>query len=231
MYVQVNGPRWPIWRYVRQISRRGVLLRRPCGAKPYSISETTACAMPSQPVCRACFVRSDRYVNMYVLQVPGGRERAAADLLQKLLGDAISECFVPLYEAMRRVRGEWRREALRLFPGYVFVTTSCIEGIAQRLGEMPFFVRVVGGSDERYVPLAREEVAWLEALTNVETHTVEFSEGVIEGDEVKVTKGPLKGQEAKIVKIDRHRRLAFIEMRMFGRTKVVKVGLEIVSKK
>lgn len=89
---------------------------------------------------------------------------------------------------------------------------------------------MVGGRDERYVPLSHDEVAWLQALTNVETHTVEFSEGVIEGDEVKVWKGPLKGQEAKIVKIDRHKRLAWIEMKMFGRTKVVKVGLEIVSK-
>lgn len=97
-------------------------------------------------------------------------------------------------------------------------------------GRVALFVRVVGGHDEQYVPLTREEVAWLLALTNAETHTVEFSEGVIEGDEVKVTKGPLKGQEAKIVKVDRHKRLAWLEMHMFGRTKVVKVGLEIVSK-
>lgn len=169
-------------------------------------------------------------MDMYVLQVPGGRERAAVELLQKLMGDAVGECFVPLCEVMRRKRGAWHREELRLFPGYVFLTTSDVEGIAQRLYEMPFFVRIVGGHDERYVPLSHDEVAWLQALTNVETHTVEFSEGVIEGDEVKVWKGPLKGQEAKIVKIDRHKRLAWIEMKMFGRTKVVKVGLEIVSK-
>ena len=81
------------------------------------------------------------------------------------------------------------------------------------------------------MPLSAEEVAWLQALTNVETHTVEFSRGVIEGDEVKVVKGPLRGQEAKIRKIDRHKRLAFLEMHIFGRTKVVKVGLEIVSKR
>lgn len=169
-------------------------------------------------------------MNMYVLQVPGGRERAACELLQRLMGDMVGECFVPLYESMRREQGTWRREVRRLFPGYVFVSTPNIEGIAQRLGELPFFVRVVGGHDEQYVSLTREEVAWLLALTNAETHMVEFSEGVIEGDEVKVTKGPLKGQEAKIVKVDRHKRLAWLEMHMFGRTKVVKVGLEIVSK-
>lgn len=169
---------------------------------------------------------------MYVLQVPGGRERATCDLLQKMLGDElVGECLVPLFESMRRVRGEWHRDQRRLFPGYVFLTTPDIVRVVQRLRELPFFARVIGGHDERYVPLSAEEVAWLQALTNVETHTVEFSQGVIEGDEVKVIKGPLRGQEAKIRKIDRHKRLAFLEMHILGRTKVVKVGLEIVSKR
>lgn len=170
-------------------------------------------------------------MEMYVLQVPGGRERMARDLLQKLLGDRIGECFVPLYEAMRRVRGEWRREERRLFPGYVFVTTGDVDALAQHLHELPFFARLVGGHDEQYVPMTPEEVGWLQALTNVETHTVELSQGIIEGDEVKIWRGPLKGQEAKIKKIDRHKRLAYLEMHMFGRTKVVKVGLEIVAKR
>ena len=169
-------------------------------------------------------------MEMYVLQVPGGRECAARDLLVKLLGDRVGECFVPLCEVMRRRGGEWRREAQRLFPGYVFVTTDDIAGLAQSLRELPFFAKVSGGHDEVYVALLPEEVAWLQALTNVESHTVELSSGVIEGDEVKIWKGPLKGQEARIKKIDRHKRLAFVEMHMFGRTKVIKVGLEIVSK-
>lgn len=170
-------------------------------------------------------------MEMYVVQVPGGHERAARDLLVKLLGDLAGECFIPLYECMRRTRGEWRREQRRLFPGYVFVTTDDIDSVVAHLCNLPFFAKVIGGHDERYVPLTKEEVAWLQALTNVETHTVELSMGIIEGDEVKIWKGPLKGQEAKIVKIDRHKRLAFLEMHMFGRTKVIKVGLEIVSKR
>ncbi|OUO57999.1 hypothetical protein B5F74_11335 [Collinsella sp. An271] len=170
-------------------------------------------------------------VEMYVLQVPGGHEKVARNLLEKLLGDLVRECFVPLYESMRRRDGAWKRETRLLFPGYVFVTTSDINRVAQHLRELPFYAKVIGGRDEAYVPLLPEEVAWLQALTNVDSHTVELSCGVIEGDEVKIWKGPLKGQEAKIKKIDRHKRLAFLEMHMFGRTKIVKVGLEIVSKR
>lgn len=199
---------------------------RRAGSEPSDIAVSHA-TVP-RPQVRA---GNEARVNMYVLQVPGGRERAACDLLQKMLGDAVDECFVPLYESMRREQGVWHREVRRLFPGYVFVGTSNIESVARRLRELPFYVRVIGGHDEGYVPLTREEVAWLFALTNTENHTVEFSEGVIEGDQVRVIKGPLKGQEAKITKVDRHKRLAWLEMHMFGRTKVVKVGLEIVSKK
>ena len=62
------------------------------------------------------------------------------------------------------------------------------------------------------------------------TKVVEASVGVIEGDHVVVTSGPLKGHEALISKVDRHKRLAYLDMRMFGRTKTIKVGLEIVRK-
>ena len=46
-----------------------------------------------------------------------------------------------------------------------------------------------------------------------------------------VIRGPLKGHEARITRIDRHKRLAWMDMDMFGRHKTIRVGLEIVSKK
>lgn len=168
---------------------------------------------------------------MYVLHVPGGRERTARDLIAKLLGDLVEECFVPAGEVMRREGGAWVRTEQLLFPGYVFATTGDIEGLARHLRELPFYARVIGGDNERFVPLTVEEVAWLTALTNVETHVVEMSRGVIEGDRVVVWSGPLRGHEGDIRKIDRHKRVAYLDMEMFGRTKTIKVGLEIVSKK
>ena len=170
-------------------------------------------------------------LSMYVLHVPGGRERTARDLIVKLLGELVEECFVPVGEVMRREGGTWVRTEQLLFPGYVFVTTGAIDRLARRLSELPFYARVIGGDAERFVPLTVEEVAWLTALTNVETHVVEMSRGVIEGDRVVVWSGPLRGHEGDIRKIDRHKRVAYLDMEMFGRTKTIKVGLEIVSKK
>ena len=45
-----------------------------------------------------------------------------------------------------------------------------------------------------------------------------------------MTKGPLQGREKMISRIDRHKRTAYLEIEMFGRTVEMKVGLEIIRK-
>ena len=54
--------------------------------------------------------------------------------------------------------------------------------------------------------------------------------GIIEGDKVKILSGPLIGKEGLIRLINRHKRTAIIELKMFGRTSDIKIGLEIISK-
>ena len=90
---------------------------------------------------------------------------------------------------------------------------------------------MLASAGDEFLPLSDEEIDWIRALAAPETHVVEMSEGFIEGDKVVVTSGPLRGREAQISKIDRHKRLAWLDMRMLGRNKSIKVGLEIVSKR
>ena len=169
--------------------------------------------------------------SLFVVQVTGGKEAHARELVLKTLPDVAEDCYVPAYEAMRRIHGEWRLHHGLLFPGYIFVQTPDPATLANRLASVPAFTRLLGGSNGSFIPLSDEEVAWLNAFTNVETHVVEMSEGVIEGDRVLVTEGPLRGHESSIVRIDRHRRIAELEVSMCGRTKRIKVGLEIVRKR
>ena len=57
-----------------------------------------------------------------------------------------------------------------------------------------------------------------------------MSEGYITGDKVTVTRGPLIGLEGDIRKIDRHKRRAYLDVTLFGRTVPASVGLEVVRK-
>lgn len=169
--------------------------------------------------------------SIYVIQVTSGKEESVRKLVLRLLAPAVEDCYTPAYESMRRVRGEWKLVRGMLFPGYIFVQTSRPAAVAQGLKTVPAFTRLLGASDTSILALTSDEVAWLNAFTNAETHVVEMSEGVIEGDRVLVTKGPLRGHEGEIVFIDRHKRIAQLEVHMFGRRKRIKLGLEIVSKR
>lgn len=169
-------------------------------------------------------------MSMYVIQVVGGMESRVKCLVERLLEDEVRECFIPRREVMRRVDGEWVSVTERLFPGYLFITTDDVLRVSERLRRVPEFTRLLGKSDDKVLPLSPDEVSWLNALLEPVSKTVEMSAGVIEGDRVVVTEGPLVGREALISKINRYKRVAYLDMRMFGRTKTIKVGLEIVRK-
>lgn len=57
-----------------------------------------------------------------------------------------------------------------------------------------------------------------------------MSIGFIKGDIIHIVKGPLKHKEGLIVKIDRHKRIAYINLALFNEERIAKVGLEIISK-
>lgn len=59
---------------------------------------------------------------------------------------------------------------------------------------------------------------------------MKMSEGIIEGDQILILKGPLMNHTGLVKKIDRHKRLAYLEIYMCGRQLTIKAGLEIVKK-
>lgn len=170
-------------------------------------------------------------MGVFVVQVISGQEDRAAALIAKLAQGAVEDCFVPKREVAHRKSGQWHRILEKLFPGYVFVRTSAPKRAREVLGGVPAFTRMLTSAGDTCLPLTADEVAWINATTNMDTHVMEMSEGVIEGDRVVVIRGPLKGREASITRVDRHKRLAWVDMNMFGRNKTIRVGLEIVSKR
>lgn len=167
----------------------------------------------------------------YVIQVMGGQEKASLNLMRRFVEqDVLEETFIPQRETMRHRNGAWETVTETLFPGYLFVVTDDPTQLFDQLRKVPAFTRLLGNDESRFVPLAKEEVALIKALGGDE-HVIEMSEGVIEGDEVRILRGPLRDHDGIITKIDRHKRIAFVEMWMLGRKKSIKLGLEIVHKR
>lgn len=166
----------------------------------------------------------------YVVQVSAGREEATLEMMRRFLGEeGMPEAFIPRYQVQKHLRGAWRMVERPLFPGYLFVVTDDVRGLQRELLKVPAFTRILG-NDEIFTPLERGEEAWLKDFLNKKDHVVEMSTGVIEGDDVIILDGPLFGQTALIQKIDRRKRIAYLEIKLAGRDVHPKVGLSIVKK-
>lgn len=168
--------------------------------------------------------------SIYVLQVGGAKEKHVLKLIENLVpSQKYGEVFSPKFQRKMKLGGEWHIVEEPLVPGYLFISTDDVAGLRDALYKVPALTKLLR-MGTRIIPLGPEEIEWMDRLTKPNERTVEFSQGYIVGDKVTITSGPLQGYESKIVKIDRHKRYAYLKFNIMGRVKAVKVGLEIVSK-
>lgn len=166
----------------------------------------------------------------YVVQVKSGNEENIVSQCQKIIEtDILQKCFISYFKQLKKYNGEWSEEKKILFPGYVFLVSEQIEELCFRLKSINGLTKMIGTGDD-IVPLSVEEVEFLKSFGR-EEQVVEVSYGLIENEEINIIDGPLKGMEGTIKRIDRHKRIAFLEIEMMGRKVETKVGLEIVSKR
>ena len=164
----------------------------------------------------------------YVIQTLTGKEQQLKTMIDTAMPREIfRESRLFYYEEKRRYLGGWHIEKKMLFPGYVFILTGSVYEMRDYVRHLPQFARVLG-RDSEAVPLSDDEADVLLKITGG-SDVVRMSYGVKEGDEVTVTGGALVGMECRIVKIDRHKRKALIELDFLGEKRQVQVGLEIIK--
>jgi transcriptional antiterminator NusG len=168
--------------------------------------------------------------NWYVIQVITGKEHSICNALKEVLDDELYEhCFVPMSEKQQRRDGKFITVREPLFPGYLFIVSDVIEGVVAAARRISKFKRVLR-TGESFSTLEEKEVDFFRSLTDKDFN-ITMSRGFIAGDSIAVTEGPLKGYEGWIKKIDRHKRMAFVEIPFLGQGTRVRIPLEIVDKK
>ncbi|GAB1475888.1 transcription termination/antitermination protein NusG [Bacillota bacterium] len=168
--------------------------------------------------------------NWYVIQVLTGREQALCrDIIDTLNKELYEHCFVPMSERQHRKDGKFIKIKEPLFPGYLFIISDSIEEVAAAIWRISKFKRILRTGDS-FSPLEDEEIRLYRTLTD-ENFNISLSKGFIVGDAINVTEGPLRGYEGYIKKIDRHKRMAYIELPFLGRNTRIRIPLEIVDKR
>lgn len=157
----------------------------------------------------------------YLLKCPEGNEEDYAEkYLEFVIPDGLNEIVCFQYQRMMRYGGKWHLEKRMLMPGYIFLSGT--KNIALKEN------REDNGCAER-VALFPCESPYPKEMCQ-EGNLIGISKGMIKNGSPIVTSGPLKGRERLIRRIDRHKRIADIEIPFSGSRKRVTVGLEIYEK-
>lgn len=97
----------------------------------------------------------------YVAQVQAGRESSTLEMCRRLVPPSVMEdCFMPEYEVMWKIRGEWRLVKRLLFPGYLFFVTDDPEALNRELSRVPMPIRLLGNEENSFFPLTGKERDW-----------------------------------------------------------------------
>ncbi|MBO5621536.1 MAG: antiterminator LoaP [Butyrivibrio sp.] len=162
----------------------------------------------------------------YVIQVRTGREHDIITMYEKRIKVPDEEIFI--IRCMRFIRnpgGGFHEQEANAFPGYVFADTHNIEDLIERLRDIPELTKVIGAGEEIF-PIYKEEEDILKFLVG-DNHLIGTSKGIIKNNRIIITSGNLAGHEGMIVWVNRHRKVACIEIDISGHKVKTKVGLEI----
>lgn len=167
--------------------------------------------------------------NWYAIQVRTGCETLICEKVIRQLDPGIyRECFVPLAEYIVKKNAAYQKWIRPLFPGYFFIITDYVENVAAQLLQIPQFKRILKSGDV-FTPIEQEEAMMISGLYD-ENYILRLSKGIVVNSKVLITSGPFQGREGLIRKIDRHRRLGFVELTVMGRPVEIRIPLEITEK-
>ena len=139
------------------------------------------------------------------------------------------EAYIPLYNRLKKFDKEYEIVTRPLFPGYLFVKAEDEEALKGCLLKIADFNKLLS-SGKNIVPLSAEEESIIDKLCGKE-HILDISYGYKDGRDVHFTSGPLVGMENLIKKVNRHKRIAVIEIDMLNEKRELIVGAAIADKK
>lgn len=162
--------------------------------------------------------------NWYVLFALVAKEKKLCSVLTKKGLNA----FIPQIEYYRR---DIKGNALKpLFPGYIFVknemTQSDFDYFLYRLAEQKDgLIRQL--KEDGVTALRDEEIEMFDNLLD-SRGILKMSQAFIKDNKAIITSGPLVHYKDHIIKIDKHNKLAYLDMEFMNRR--ILVGLNIKSK-
>jgi len=168
----------------------------------------------------------------FVLYVKSGAED---EIAAKINEQDHVHAFVPRKIKLYKRQGKLIKVNDIVFKSYVFVETAMnyesfyVEVVNNIKMHTGFYKTLTHKADRNIETLYPQEKQFLQSFMNKD-HIIEASVGFVEGDKVTITSGPLVGKESIIKSINKHKRIALMEISMMGRSVEVHIPLELIYK-
>lgn len=163
-------------------------------------------------------------MKVYCIFCKSGSEDMVAEKIAALCPGL--EAIIPVRTLQEKKKGLWVSTRQHLIPGYIFLydkQNTSLQRVTQLLDVYKLLdyqagTRELIDNDYNYA-------MWIyRHCGNIETSRI-----VLEGSRVKVIDGPLIDVVGTIVRIDRHKRRAWVEFDFYGRKHVVSLSIEEVT--
>lgn len=165
-------------------------------------------------------------MSWYVLQTYTGREQKLTEMIHRTVPrDCYGECFVPYYEQLRDRKQENRIHILRLFPGYVLISSEDIGQLFQKLKRVPAMSKIVEADTFTFLPMQQSEAKLLLDVMDAD-HVVRLTYVETDGkNHVSYLSGPLEKCRDLICAYQFRKRFAQVRLRFAGQEKIVRMGI------
>lgn len=160
-------------------------------------------------------------MSWYVLQVLTGLEDQIKDTL---IGKGVHAA-VPHELRVLRSGGRWLEREYVVIPSYVFVRIDYTDALYYVLKGTHGVIRLLKDGI-RPASLLPEEEGW---IRNWEKPLPPSKVCFARNGTYEIIGGPLAGNNVKLLKIDRHRRRAKVEINILGKPKIAYLSLDILK--
>ena len=162
----------------------------------------------------------------YAIQTYTGKEEQLTEMIRRVVPkEKFVECFVPYFERLRCWRQQNQIHILRLFPGYIFISTDDIEGVFRCLKNVPAMSKILTAGAFEFTPLYDSEAEFLKGILDAD-HIVRLTYAATDGKgSVTYMAGPLEKCRDRIEIYKFRDRYAQVKLTIAGKEKTVRMGI------
>lgn len=162
----------------------------------------------------------------YVIQTYSGREEKLVEMIRRIVPtEYYGECFVVYYEQLRDRKQKNQIHILRMFPGYIFISSDDVEKIFQYLKMVPTMSKIMTAGAFVFTPLYEGEAEFLMRIMD-DDHIVRLTYVATDGkNHVSLLSGPLEKCRTLVKEYRFRDRYAMVGLRIVGQEKIVRMGI------